>query len=470
MNGLKIKNRKLWERIIVILLFFALSLTLTACGKKVKAPVYDDSVMPAKEVEIFAIVCHVDEVNGKIKLRAVDFETEIDLVFSGGVDVKDKYGEILSMSQVELGSIVDVVYDANREKLLSLKLSDDDKVQKLEGMEDVSIHYQDGKMDVHGTVYKIDSNFKVFSDNKEIAWNEVCREDQLSLWLYNDIVYSAYVELGHGYVRLSDYAAYIGGMVEIGYDVIVPVTEDMLLTVREGDYTLQISKDENVGTKDVKVIKNQEIEVSLADLLIEPMEMGSVQLQIQPADANVYIDGKRVNPEGAIPLLYGKHRIYIVAPGYKSYSASFNVNYAYKIKEYQLVKENEELNQENSSEDEVSTENNTDMQDTEEDKNQEDTTLNEEENQEEIKDVNKAEGEKTDNKVTVLAPEGASVYFDGEYIGILPISFTKVTGSHIITLSKKGYLSKSYTVNFADDGKDVSLKYDDLISISSLVK
>ena len=86
------------------------------------------------------------------------------------------------------------------------------------------------------------------------------------------------------------------------------------------------------------------------------------------------------------------------------------------------------------------------------------------------KDVSGASGEKTDNKVTISAPVGASVYFDGEYLGIAPISFKKVTGSHVITLSQTGYLSKSYTVTFTDDGKDESLTYDNLVSITSLIE
>ena len=75
----------------------------------------------------------------------------------------------------------------------------------------------------------------------------------------------------------------------------------------------------------------------------------------------------------------------------------------------------------------------------------------------------------TANKLIITAPSGASVYFDGEYVGIAPISFTKVTGSHIITLSQTGYLSKSYTITLTDDGKDTTLTYDPLTSISSLM-
>ena len=87
-----------------------------------------------------------------------------------------------------------------------------------------------------------------------------------------------------------------------------------------------------------------------------------------------------------------------------------------------------------------------------------------------VKDVTAATGVKTSNKVTITAPDGASVYFDGEYIGIAPMSFTKVTGTHIITLSKTGYLSKSYTVTFTDDGEDKRLTYSELVSLSSLIE
>lgn len=456
------KNRQdlyksILKKISCLGVFLWLSFFVIGCGKEVKAPVYDDTIMPVKEVSVFAIVSGIDEVNGKLTFRAVDFETEIELIYTGGVDITDKYGDLLTVSQVELGSIVDIVYDANRDKLLSMQISDHEKVQKMEGVSGAKVDNLAQTIEMNGLVYPMDHFVSAYSDNRKIEVNEICTEDQITVWLYNDIVYSIYVELGHGYVRLSDYSSYIGGMVEIGYDVIVPVTEDMLLTVREGEYTLRIEKGDNVGTKKVKVIKNQEINLSLADIAIMPEEVGSVHFKITPANAFVYIDGKRVNPEGAIDLNYGKHRIQIMAEGYQSYSASFNVNYAYKIKEYTLKPEEEKKDKEESKKPNQST-------------SESDDKLENQKEEEEIKDVTKADGKKTSNKVTISTPEGASVYFDGEYMGILPISFTKVTGSHIITFSKKGYLSKSYTVNFTDDGKDINLKYDDLISISSLVQ
>lgn len=466
------KNNKVIKYKSMILVFVCLLLITVGCGKKIEAPTYDDTLDPADEVEMFAIVTNLDEVNGKITLRAVNYSTEVTLSYNGGADVRDKYGNVLSMKQMELGCVVDAVYDSNRDKLVSLYVSKNEKVQKMEAVSGAIVDNLEKTVKINGTIYQMKDNTSAFSDNNEIGVDEICSEDQITVWLYNDIICSMYVELGHGYVRLSDYASYIGGMVEIGYDVIVPVTEDMLLTVREGEYTLRIAKGNDVGTKTVEVIKNQEVDISLADIAIEPKQTGSVLFSVTPSDATVYIDGKKVNTEGAIDLEYGKHDIYIVAEGYNSYSASFNVNYAYKIKKYTLTAEGATTEDgssttttgQNTSSGTTAT--GTTATGTSESETTETATTQSSTQKTPSTDT----GNKTDNKVTVTAPSGASVYFDGEYIGIAPISFTKITGSHIITFSKTGYLSKSYTVTFTDNGKDSELKYDDLISISSLIE
>lgn len=462
------KSRKL--HLYIVYGLFVLIFSITGCGNnKITVPSYDDEVEPADEVSMFAIISHLDEVNGKITLRSVNYQTQIELSYNGGADVRDKYGEIMSISQVKLGSVVDITYDANRDKLLSLYISNNEKVQQLNEVSGAEIDYAEKTVRIDGKTYQMSDNITAFSDNTEIGLDEICSEDQLTVWIYSDIICSMYVELGHGYVRLSDYASYIGGMVEIGYDVIVPVTEDMLLTVREGTYTLRIAKGDDVGTKTVEVVKNQEINLSLADIAIEPKQMGSILFKLTPSDATVYIDGKLVNTEGAIDIIYGKHKIYIIADGYDTYSASFNVNYAYKIKEYVLQKSGSTTE---SSTTTSTTEKSTSST-TESGTTQDGTTesaATEKKTDSDVKDVSTTTGTKTSNKVTVSAPIGASIYFDGEYIGIAPMSFTKVTGSHIITLSRLGYLSKSYTVTFTDDGKDENLQYNELTSISSLIE
>lgn len=461
---------KIYKVISALMILGLFVITLSACGNKpIKAPTYDDSVDPEDKVEYFAIVCNIDEVNGKIRLRSVGFTSEKKLSFTGGADVRDKFGELIPMADVQLGSVVDVVYDANRDKLLSLHLSSQEFLEKKEGVSAADIDYLGKTVKIDGKKYTMSNNVCAFSDNKEIGLDEICSEDQLTVWIYNNIVCSFNVELGHGYVKLADYASYIGGTVEIGYDVIVPVTEDMLLTVREGTYTLRISKGEDSGTKEVTVEKNKEQVISLADIAIEPKQMGSILFHVIPSDAAVYVDKRRVNTEGAVELTYGKHRIDIVKEGYDTLSGTLTVKEPYKVKDYTMTEKDSTESSTSSSSKASTTASNTSATTTTEKTTETQTTeaTTEDPN---TKDVTTASGEKTNNKVTISSPMGASVYFDGEYLGIAPISFKKVTGSHIITLSQTGYLSKSYTVTFSDDGEDKTLTYDALISLSSLIE
>ena len=66
-------------------------------------------------------------------------------------------------------------------------------------------------------------------------------------------------------------------------------------------------------------------------------------------------------------------------------------------------------------------------------------------------------------KVYVEAPEGAEVYVDGNYIGISPVNFKKEEGSHVITLRKSGYETRSYTISVDDEEKDISFSFAELI-------
>ena len=455
------------------LLLFALF--LWGCDDEIVAPVYDDSIAPVEETELFGVVSNIDDVNNKIHFKSVQYATETELSFSAGADIQDKYGNAITISQVQLGSVVEVTYDANRNKLLSMYVSNDESVTEMKAVTKAVVDNVNHTISFHGETYSMTKNVCAFSDNTSIAVNEICPVDQITVWLYNDMVCSMYVELGHGYLKLKDYATYIGGIVEIGYDVIVPVTEDMLLTVPEGDYTLRISKGEDAGTKSLTIVKNQQLELSLADIAIEPKPTGYILFKIEPAGASVYIDGKKVNTEGAVEITYGKHKIHILADGYETYSASFNVNYAYKIKEYHLeptegtTTEADDDDSPTDSEASATTEAEKEDSSTE---NESDATTEDKGTEEGGKETESitTESKETNNKVTITAPIGVTIYLDGEYIGIAPMSFTKVVGSHILTLSMSGHLSKSYTVTFVDDGNDVTLEYESLTSIASLIE
>ena len=64
--------------------------------------------------------------------------------------------------------------------------------------------------------------------------------------------------------------------------------------------------------------------------------------------------------------------------------------------------------------------------------------------------------------VTVDSPTDVELYLDGNYVGITPCSFKKEAGSHVLTLRKTGYTSKSYTIQVDSEEKNISYSFLDL--------
>jgi len=57
------------------------------------------------------------------------------------------------------------------------------------------------------------------------------------------------------------------------------------------------------------------------------------------------------------------------------------------------------------------------------------------------------------------------VYVDGDYVGLAPVTFPKVVGTHTITLYKTGYLIKSFTITAADNGENDEHTFPELTSV-----
>ena len=68
-------------------------------------------------------------------------------------------------------------------------------------------------------------------------------------------------------------------------------------------------------------------------------------------------------------------------------------------------------------------------------------------------------------KVYIDAPDGVEAYLDGSYVGVTPVSFNKEPGSHVVTLRKSGYQTRSYTLQIDEEEKDVNYSFTDLIQL-----
>ena len=90
----------------------------------------------------------------------------------------------------------------------------------------------------------------------------------------------------------------------------------------------------------------------------------------------------------------------------------------------------------------------------------------EEEKDEETVSSNSASGTTaaSDYRVYIDAPKDAELYLDGSYVGIVPVSFAKKTGTYVISLRRDGYMTRSYTLQIDDSKKDVTYSFSELVA------
>lgn len=447
------------KRQINIGILFALllgMLCLAGCNQQVTESVTTEAYDPyANAEEETVVIRSIDMDAGEMSFVDVEDGKLYELLYNSGVDVRNKYDEIMSGTLLSEGQIVDIVYNTMNQKLLEIRVNPDAwEVQKITGFEFDRVNKQ---AKILNQTYKYTSDLVIVSDGELIGVNEVCAVDQVTARGYGNKLCSLTIDLGHGYVTLEDYDTYIGGMVEIGYDVIVPVTEDMLLTVQEGTYKLKITKGENSGYKNIVVTRDESSTVSLKELQIAPASIGTLFFDVTPTNARVMIDGETIDTSQTIELTYGKHQIRVTADGYETKEGYFTVEAAYKIFTIELTQEGEE--------DSDSSTTSTTSSSTE----QGDTSTEASDTTEESTDTSTTESQDTGNTVTIEKPVGAYCYVDGDLKGTVPCTFEKTVGSHVVTFSMTGCLVKSYTITCQDNGKDDTYSFDALTTYESVL-
>ncbi|MBQ9278755.1 MAG: PEGA domain-containing protein [Lachnospiraceae bacterium] len=456
----------------VLLIFTLLLFSLTACAGKGKVKVYDSSTEDISqyhtEESLTAVMIKRDtETNDITFLNYVTGE-QITLGYHGGVSVTDTYGNNLIISDLPVGSVVDITYYSDTQRLISVSASDN--VQVVKNVNKFSADVSNKKATYKGTSCKLSEYALAFEDGVAKSIMEVNTEDQVTLYLMNGTLISCVIDIGHGYARLINQDTYVGGMVEIGYDVIVPVTQDMLIAVREGTYTLRINNNGYASSKDVTIKKGEETEINIADIAIPS---GTVNFIVTPAEADVYVDGKLCETH-AFTGLYGSYGLKIKADGYKSFNGSIKISEPVKNHTFELVVDEDATTEEDTTEDnsEVVTDENgntitvTSSEGT--DNSSDDTTATASSTSENDLTTATYTGA-TENTITVKTPVGAGVYVDGNYVGYAPVTFQKVVGTHTIVLYQTGSLIKSYTIQATDDGKDDEYSFDDLTTLTDLI-
>lgn len=410
--------------------------------------------------KIIAVVKAIDLDNKSISLFDVNRQRMLELSYNGGSNITDKYGKIKSISQIEIGSMVDVAYLEDKMKLTDMNISTN--AWEYVGVNNFTMNLNANTMKIASKLYRYDDNIFVLNGLEAVPITTLTEQDELTVRGYEDTIWSIIVTRGHGTVVLEDYEPFLGAFITIGYESIQQIEEGMEIAVREGSFNLTIENGEYSATKNITVYRNQITNVTLSDLGPAALQQGRIVFAITPFGADLLIDGEYASYANPIELTYGKHEIKVSLGGYTTYNGILNVDSAGKTIKINLP--------EYTSADTVTvteTESTDSLADNTDDSDTVDTDTNSDNNDtgtEDNTNTNETEGDiDEDHLIYVQKPTGASVYINGSFKSISPGSFPKVIGTHVITFIKEGYKTMSYTIEVADDGLDNYYSFPDLV-------
>ena len=440
----KNKGKKRWITFGVLGIVAAAALAVWAIGKSEQGP----SSLPGKYDTGFvlagpdsydsadtAILVGRNDQENTLTFLNLELGRRYTLSLSGSSRFYDKYGKSLSPDQVETGEVVDITFLKSEKHLTTLQLST--QAWTYEDISRYEFNNVKGEVTIGSEIFKLTSNTQYLSEGKGIESMDLNPADVLCFSGIGNQVLSVRVEKGHGYLRLKNDENFVGGWIEVGQAVIQRISQDMLVLVPEGSYDVNVSYRGGGGTKRVVINRNQETVLDIGDLEIPEPQSGMVLFALNPSTAELYIDGTQVDASGPITLEYGLHQLIARAEGYQSLTQYFTVVQAsvglnVKLDPYESTDEKGNSSVAESPEPESTAE---------------------------------PTSEPTTNyyKVYIDAPEKAQVYLDGSYVGLAPCSFQKTAGTHVITLRRAGYTTRSYTIEVDSEQKDISDAFADLV-------
>lgn len=377
-----------------------------------------------EEIDIYlsegcGVLKQVNAQENTLTIYQLSRSEELTLFYDGATSVQDKYGAPLSMEQLIAGEVVTVRYNSELEKAGGVMYTPE--IWNYDGVAKYSIDENQGILQVGEDAYRISRETKVFSEGEEITFNQILNQDVISLRGTDREIVSIMIEKGHGYLDLENEKDLVGAWIEVGQTAIQQVTEDMLITVPEGDYTVRLTMDSIEEARDVTIERNKETVLDLGDIDVPKSASGRVTFSIYPADASVSVDGVSINTAYTVLLPFGLHQVTASASGYDTVSEYFNVEGENTAVRLAL---SESLDMGTVSDNSIT--------------------------------------ESDYHTITIKTPEGAEVYQDNLYMGIVPVVYQKTAGTHTITLRKTGYITKSYQIVVENDNRDLVYSFDAL--------
>lgn len=458
------------------LLLVCLLISVISCGRDrnedTVQSVSDMSVpekldIPELEAQDTAVFLEYKERLGEIRLMSADNGRSYTVSINNLTTFEDNYGKVSVPQLFETGMIVDADISVHSKTLKSLKQDPDAYVRR--DVTGFDINLSRGIFSLSdGTNLHITENTLVIKDGKDIRISDISDDDVLLLRGIGSDLYSICLMSGYGHLRIKGAEYFTGGWVQIA-GIYKPVSDDMLLDVPEGEYDMVVSYKGRGGTKHVVILRGKETSADVSDLKGDLVKTGEIIFTIKPLDAEpvVKIDGKTVNYLEPVALEYGVYQLEIAAEGYATVKEHVAVGSEVANIEIELTKNETEKTVSSNRKPATVSKNspptalseNTAAPYITGTSSTSSTTVSSSGSSSSASGAGSGSSIVQGSRIYIDAPETAEVYFDGIYKGIVPCSFIKESGTHVITLRKDGYETRTFTVTLDNSSQNETYSF-----------
>jgi len=397
-----------------------------------------------------AVVKYNNKEIGIVILLDAKTGEEYTMTYNDSIQIIDRYGMEKGISYIKDGDIFTAYYLKNAILLTGVEYTDD--VWEYTQEDKWEIDTTENCISISGDKYYYNANqIYVISEGSLIEFQDLNEQDLLAIRGIGRQVISINVDRGHGYIKMTGIDRFIDGWVQVGKSI-KPVSKDMMLVAPEGTYDVKIVKEGYGGAVNTTVARNQEVTVDFSDVASKIVKYGTVEFTISPedVDATLKIAGQETNYKSPVLLEYDTYNVTVEAEGYETYKGKLKVGQNLSQIKINLTKITESPSPSSSSSPSASPTPSTSPS------SRPVTSAGPTSTSTVLVTATETPQNSGSNTITVTDPEGASVYFDDEYKGVVPVSFAKVGGSHTLTLSKDGCQTKSYTLDISESNDNVT--------------
>ena len=165
-----------------------------------------------------AVLVDRDKENGTVTFLNLELGRNYTLSMDGTTKLYDKYGDGVSIEQIEKGDIVDITFLKSKKHLTTMQLSKNSWTYA--EAERYEINAVRGEVSIGPETYKLTSNTIYLSEGRGVELMDLNAADVLSFQGIGNQIWSVRVEKGHGYLRLEGDEKFVGGWIEIGQTII----------------------------------------------------------------------------------------------------------------------------------------------------------------------------------------------------------------------------------------------------------